>query len=895
MKLKSQWKYVLLFLIPLLILVFYINNVFVQLKHYNVEMQLDKDEAVVSKIQAQTLEHFYQSEQDVIFIAAYVGKNLDNVDQSHTVTQNIKSLLDSLMPNFPDVNNIHKEISFIDKEGKEVIIASGHNVQEVPPQNRLDQDYLQGSLRKRVGEVYVSFEGPMIYLTSPIFSEKQGYFGTLVLTLQKDELLKDLQADTRDNVMLIEDTGKYILSPNAQRGEDFSADFSPEVLATIRASQFGHLEIGQNTLLTYASLKLDDHRWHIIKQDDKMLITAQTTSLLRGLIGIVALTFACVLGLLVLWIVFYHKTVRTEQLSRENSVLESLNSELIDKQLILEEQATLVEELNAQLADESTQYRQQKDTLQAIIDSVEVGIVMTNTAQKTIFMNKAWHETFQSTQVGLDGRMLVQNALEGTKDFAKNILKFTQLLDDYEESAVVELEQHAVLHQIIHFRTLPCRSSDGHALGRIFLYRDITQYREVDRLKSELISTVSHELRTPMSSIMGFAELLLTRKLSPDRSKQYIEIIHTQAERLTKLISDFLDIQRIESGKHEFIKQRISFVEVVNNTLNLFRDTDQKHQFSFDNDLTKSLDVECDTDKLIQVMSNLLSNAIKYSPQGGKINIKVESEGGFLKVSISDHGLGIPQDAQAKLFSKFFRVDNDDRREIGGTGLGLAICKEIILAHGGKIWAESTYEQGSTFYFTLPLAEPIPFSKDLKMGRVSVEDGKINPEILIVEDDESLVDLMEVVLKEDGFSTFAVNNADAALSLVKEKQFKMIILDINLAGTLNGWDVVKALKQDKNTSNIPVIISSVFENRGKPQSKDINEYLVKPFKLEELLTVVHKVMLGNVESTMLMQGDEALDEYVVEILRQHGIKVREFKRAERILIITLDGEIINEL
>ena len=894
MKFRNQFKYVLVLIISQLILAFYVNNIFVQLKLHNVEMQLDKDEAVVNKIQARTLERFYKAEQDVTFITAYVGENLDNVGQPDPNTQNIKSLLESVLPSFQAVNNLYREISFVDKEGKEVFVTNANKVQEVTPRNRANEDYLQGSLQKRAGEVYVSFEGSTIYITSPIFGSKQGYFGTLVLTLQKDVLLKELQADTQDKVMLIEDTGKYILSPDAQQSNDFSEDYSLEVLATIRASQSGHTEIGQNTILTYVPLKLDDHQWFLITQADKTQVTAHTSSVQRELIGIVALTFASVLGLLALWVVSYRKTVRTEQLRRENSLLETLNSQLVEKQLMLEEQTTMVEELNAQLEDESTQYRQQKDTLQAIIDSVEFGIAMTNTAQKTIFMNKAWQEVFQATQGRLDGRTLVQNALVGMKNFDENTLKFTQLLDDYDESTAVELEQIAAPHQIIHFKTLPCRSSDGHALGRIFLYRDITQFREVDRLKSELISTVSHELRTPMSSIMGFAELLLTRKLSPDRSKQYIEVIHTQAERLTKLISDFLDIQRIESGKHEFVKQRVSFDEVVNNALNLFRDTDEKHKLTFEYASTMPMDVECDADKLIQVLSNLLSNALKYSPQGGDVNIRAVAEEGFLKVSVSDQGLGIPQDAQAKLFSKFFRVDNDDRREIGGTGLGLAICKEIILAHGGKIWAESTYGQGSTFYFTLPLAEPTPSSSDLEMGRFSVEDGKINHEILIVEDDESLVDLMEVVLKEDGFSTYAVNNADAALCLVKQIKFKMIILDINLVGTLNGWDVVKALKQDETTANIPIIISSVFENRAEPQTKDINEYLVKPFKLEELLHVVHKVMGGNVESTMLIQGDEALDEHLVEILRHRGIKVREFRRAERILIITMDGENFNE-
>jgi PAS domain S-box-containing protein len=274
----------------------------------------------------------------------------------------------------------------------------------------------------------------------------------------------------------------------------------------------------------------------------------------------------------------------------------------------------------------------------------------------------------------------------------------------------------------------PVVDNGGNIVNFIGSQRDITPLKEVGRMKDELISTVSHELRTPMSSVLGFSELLLTRKLSEEKRLLYTETIHQEAKRLATLINNFLDIQRMETEQQEYHYEPLSLLEVISAVQATFATQSKKHPIVMDIPEKLPL-VRADRDGIAQVLNNLLSNAIKFSPQGGKVRIscaavEVEGEvvtfltpeghplspemvgdGRWVVVSVSDEGLGIPKEAVPHLFERFFRVDSSDRREIKGTGLGLAICQEIVTAHGGRIWAESKEGVGSTFWFTLPSYE----------------------------------------------------------------------------------------------------------------------------------------------------------------------------------------------
>ncbi|WP_215144207.1 HAMP domain-containing sensor histidine kinase [Exiguobacterium qingdaonense] len=237
--------------------------------------------------------------------------------------------------------------------------------------------------------------------------------------------------------------------------------------------------------------------------------------------------------------------------------------------------------------------------------------------------------------------------------------------------------------------------------GTMLVFRDVTHETEVDRLKTELVSTVSHELRTPLTSIIGFTELLRFRKLSAERSEKYLGMIHQETLRLEELISNLLDVQRMEAGKQTYHNEREHLIDILKQTVTVYQGASQHHHIVFD--YQEELYVYGDRTRLNQLFTNLLHNAVKYSPSGGEIHIRVVSDRpDWIDISIEDYGIGIPQTALPKLFDKFYRVDNSASRKIGGTGLGLAICKEIAEGHGGTIHATSSIGKGSTFTVSLP-------------------------------------------------------------------------------------------------------------------------------------------------------------------------------------------------
>ncbi|KUO76538.1 MAG: hypothetical protein APF77_05255 [Clostridia bacterium BRH_c25] len=611
-----------------------------------------------------------------------------------------------------------------------------------------------------------------------------------------------------------------------------------------------------------------------------------------------------VVGAVVTFTDITERKLTQDKIMQANEQLEDLNKELQEKQYSLEEQNSVIEELNAQLEEENQRYLQQKEILQAIIDSFGAGIIMVNLSGKINFINKAWKEIFNYTDFGQsrhlcedfyidddtcgDTEAFLQNMLTGVENNQDVVTKLHSLIGDSESRYAVDLEQTSPVKRFLNLYSNPCISYANHSFGRVFVIRDVSHQKEVDRLKLELISTVSHELRTPMSSILGFSELLLTRKLSEERNKEYISIINSEAKRLTDLINDFLDIQRMESGKQVFNKQFNCMGQIMEEAVKLFENTGDKHHIRYNKTTDCLPEIYCDKDKMLQVISNILSNAIKYSPDGGEIIVELLEENGKIRVSITDHGLGIPDDVKDKLFTKFYRVENDDRRKIGGSGLGLAICKEIIRAHGGEIGVESIYGQGSTFYFELPCSGNSVIEQAAEKVKKNSYGNK--GDLLIVEDDFTMVKLIKEILKSEGLEMHNVSSGEEALEQMAEFCYKLVILDIALSGRMNGWDVLKELKSRKTTADIPIIISSVYENKEIASENDISDYLVKPFEPEQLIRVVQKALNGNLNSKMLVNGNGKLTNIVMEMLKNRGISVKQIEQSGNMLVITLDGE-----
>ncbi|MEG3974228.1 PAS domain S-box protein [Microcoleus sp. herbarium8] len=274
--------------------------------------------------------------------------------------------------------------------------------------------------------------------------------------------------------------------------------------------------------------------------------------------------------------------------------------------------------------------------------------------------------------------------------------------------------RHVKLDGTIRFcwlKTAPIFSNRGQLIGHVGTVTDITESREIEKMKNEFISIVSHELRTPLTSIHGSLGLLAAGVLKdkPETANKMLQIASNQTERLVRLVNDILDLERLESSQVTIIKQWCDAEVLMRKSAEAVLSVAAENQINL-SILPSSAQVWADPDRIVQMLVNLLSNAIKFSPSGCTVTVRVEDLGDSLRDSyasrvlfeVKDRGRGIPADQLETIFGRFQQVDASDSRQKGGTGLGLAICRSIVQQHGGRIWAESVVSEGSSFYFTVP-------------------------------------------------------------------------------------------------------------------------------------------------------------------------------------------------
>ncbi|MFN4214696.1 ATP-binding protein [Exiguobacterium sp.] len=360
-------------------------------------------------------------------------------------------------------------------------------------------------------------------------------------------------------------------------------------------------------------------------------------------------------------------------------------------------------------------YRQmqqdRKETAQ-LINSVREAILYLNYEEESIVGNRAFIRMFDDLQFDYHGYEELADVeididqLAERVDQREQFISYVEHVFDRnppEDGLSISLDQGDCFLQV--YAESIYRDDKLH--GTMLVLRDVTAETEIDRMKSELVSTVSHELRTPLSSIYGFTELMLERDLKDSRRELYLKTIHDEAKRLSFLVSDFLDLQKMEAGKQTFEWERVDLYELARDSVTFYQETTDLHHIHLDADSSQDFTIEADLEGMRQLLSNLLSNAVKYSPDGGNVLVSLERLEDQVVMKVRDNGIGIPSSALPNLFGKFYRVDNSDRRKIGGTGLGLAICKEIAKAHDGHLHVESVYGEGSTFICELPTSKEV--------------------------------------------------------------------------------------------------------------------------------------------------------------------------------------------
>jgi PAS domain S-box-containing protein len=361
--------------------------------------------------------------------------------------------------------------------------------------------------------------------------------------------------------------------------------------------------------------------------------------------------------------------------------------------------ATAVERSCAELERTNERLEEEKERIQHIIEGIPDGVMMVDHHGEVVFANSAVRRMLHLTATpnGSEHFSLRDAALQPYVERVEAALR---------EPQTIMLERPRKL--VLRLRAVPIRDEEGQP-GRLLLLHDVTREHEVDEMKNSFIALVSHELRTPLTSILAFSSYMLTEKLGPmtDAQKTGVESMYRQAKRLSAIISDFLDVSRIESGKVQMQKQPIEVDQVVQRVIEELRPQATEKQIAMVVEkpgLPKNAHVVAlaDEQRIAQVLTNLLGNALKFTDANGNVNVSLASQNGSVLVSVSDTGCGIPQEELSKIFDRFYQVERVVTRKTGGTGLGLAIVKNIVEAHGGKVWVNSKVGQGTTFYFTLP-------------------------------------------------------------------------------------------------------------------------------------------------------------------------------------------------
>jgi two-component system, OmpR family, sensor histidine kinase VicK len=243
----------------------------------------------------------------------------------------------------------------------------------------------------------------------------------------------------------------------------------------------------------------------------------------------------------------------------------------------------------------------------------------------------------------------------------------------------------------------------GFVNGLITVLHDITEQEKIDLERREFVANVSHELRTPLTTMRSYLEALAEGAWQDEEiAPQFLNVTQTETERMIRLVNDLLQLSKMDSKDYRFNKDWVDFILFFHRIIDRFEMT-KNLNVTFERYLPdEAMFVEIDQDKITQVLDNIISNALKYSPEGGTITFHVKENNGFIEISVSDQGLGIPKENLEKIFERFYRVDKARSRQMGGTGLGLAIAKEMISAHGGDVWATSVDGKGTTITFTLP-------------------------------------------------------------------------------------------------------------------------------------------------------------------------------------------------
>ena len=366
-------------------------------------------------------------------------------------------------------------------------------------------------------------------------------------------------------------------------------------------------------------------------------------------------------------------------------------------------------------AEEHHSTLREEGQLRAVLNATSEAFALVSPDRRFLSVNRGF-----SRILGFESDQLLGHRLE---EFAQDVVRtftdpegFSTLVGGSAADPVRQITGRFTLQgappRELELYSSPVHTPDSQYIGRLYVFRDVTREREVERMKSEFISMISHELRTPLTSIKGYTDLIFDGEagpITPDQT-EFLEVIRQNADRLMALVNDLLDMSRIEAGKVELERTKVEMLALIRHVTGSLRpQLESKKQQLVLNLPSAPINIFADQNRLIQIVTNLLSNAHKYTPPNGEITLSLTYEAGVVRMDVCDNGIGMSSEEQSQLFSKFFRAKNRTAREAGGTGLGLTITRSLVELHGGEISVQSSPGNGSTFTVTLPApAVPVP-------------------------------------------------------------------------------------------------------------------------------------------------------------------------------------------